>query len=1136
MKMSSVRLSKLMLDTGRNTRPNCWDDHDLYFTNLLLEEKLCLQNVVDVEESVLNQISSVSCLQDINTITCPDPAIIENYVDSNPRGSWGHAFLCESRKVESIESKTRSLFRGLKLVLEHHGVKNKVLRELEVQITDYLDVTLSAVLGNPLKTQTDLWNQHIKMLRTPSHDGIDLVANYLQIFKTECPILGWLDLSPESRIRLQSYYEILIRGDHMSYIELPSSPSFLDHWLELRRQEELLWLKRAKYLLNYPLAKFLRNPLPESPDLLPKWSGVVRSFFKSRMVSFSKKNCHLWYSWLQSKRACSSVSSDFVNETYLKHLKTLTSDDPLGDYDHSHFKVHVNRTHVDNFLDSLPDDELKKLHLECTEDNQWMFNTTLRINPEALKKRIPDLRMGKQGPIGRDFLYDEEGRYILVDSIEENIDAFNTWFSYHTNDIPNLLEHHEGSDPGWAVLQRIFSNRHFRSVLDQVRTTLNYDESVHHQGSLSASFQVSRGKGGATEDLRHMSTHSMGGFDDYSDEVKQKAMDLGTYNNMVKDEREESKKSDHIHVSHKRFNKSYVDQMIPLQRSRDTSYIGFEELRQMIYIPIVITSQGFCYNQIISVYACPSKIDADFYIRNLLREYNPDIFGLGERGQPVYRKQELKDYRRIGRDENLAVCENRNPHRNSAEIYGVVEPLKVRVISKGPARNYYALKPLQKALHSALKVIPGFQAIGREIGAADLVEMAKARSAEDLWFSVDYSAATDGLSTRLGLMILAELVRDLSPEVQSRAFDGLGSHNLFYDQKFCEWLQTTNNSLYREYVKKGWIVLSDSPGVKYPLYLCAPQKNGQLMGSPISFPILCLANLAVYLVSNADRLDSLSLESVLSSVLVNGDDMVYCAPDSFWDRHVDFGRSVGLEMSPGKAYKHKSYLNINSTSYLCPPGSDLPVQQKFLNSGLYFGNHKVMARVGGDQEGVDMGQRQFVSVINEILKGSLPGQECELLAQILSYHREVIKTETRVLCQYIGSTSRRRRNQFRVRNLFVPEMFGGMGLDPPPGFQFRVTKHDLKVASYLLQQFPDVYYILKPGVFNENYKEFLPLLLSSSGPFTDTSSPTTDKTMIFKSWKELTRNYVKRGVILLDYHVVCPKLWELLPSSCPYLP
>jgi hypothetical protein len=60
-------------------------------------------------------------------------------------------------------------------------------------------------------------------------------------------------------------------------------------------------------------------------------------------------------------------------------------------------------------------------------------------------------------------------------------------------------------------------------------------------------------------------------------------------------------------------------------------------------------------------------------------------------------------------------------------------------------------------------------------------------------------------------------------------------------------------------------------------------KRGQLMGSILSFPILCLANLGLYLRVTQESQRNWTDKQRLDAVLVNGDDMLYVAsPDLFY--------------------------------------------------------------------------------------------------------------------------------------------------------------------------------------------------------------------------------------------------------------
>jgi hypothetical protein len=244
------------------------------------------------------------------------------------------------------------------------------------------------------------------------------------------------------------------------------------------------------------------------------------------------------------------------------------------------------------------------------------------------------------------------------------------------------------------------------------------------------------------------------------------------------------------------------------------------------------------------------------------------------------------------------------------------------------------------------------------------------------------------------------------------------------------------------------------------------QRNGQLMGSILSFPILCLANLGLYLA--VVEKDPRPLAEKLRGVLVNGDDMLYVAPQSLWKEHVELGKSVGLTMSPGKAYHHPVYANANSACYhfdlnkfryverfedtdlrkgrarpagtswwTVLPNSSTPRYIPFLNVGLFFGQNKVLGSQGDDGvDGLDEDEKSYVSVIDRITAGALPGRGNEILAQYLGR----FKAEIRAEC--LG------------RNLFLPISLGGMGVTKPEGFKSRVTVAQRQVAQELVDEAP----------------------------------------------------------------------------------
>jgi len=331
-------------------------------------------------------------------------------------------------------------------------------------------------------------------------------------------------------------------------------------------------------------------------------------------------------------------------------------------------------------------------------------------------------------------------------------------------------------------------------------------------------------------------------------------------------------------------------------------------------------------------------------------------------------------------------------------IQAVLEPLKVRVISKGEAIPYYISKRLQQAIHGVMREMPCFRLIGRPLCPTDLIDLSENRSilgsGNYEWFSIDYSAATDRLSARLSASILSRLIEGQDDSLQEIWKSVLAPHYCKYPFPFNAEVKPVR------------------------------QKNGQLMGSILSFPVLCLANLGLYLANIAE--DSRPLREKLAGVLVNGDDMLYVAKHSMWKSHVELGNRVGLSMSPGKAYTHSTYANANSACfhYDLYNRRSTPWSIPFLNSGLYFGQNKVLGQQGDDYLDGEDGEQSLSSTINRLLQGTLPGKQCDVLKMYLARHRRTIEEEC------------------RGRNLFISHSLGGMGVEQPVGW-----KNDLKVVQ-----------------------------------------------------------------------------------------
>lgn len=236
---------------------------------------------------------------------------------------------------------------------------------------------------------------------------------------------------------------------------------------------------------------------------------------------------------------------------------------------------------------------------------------------------------------------------------------------------------------------------------------------------------------------------------------------------------------------------------------------------------------------------------------------------------------------------------------NNVSPVALPEPLKTRMITKGPVYRYWVGSVIQKTVHSILRNKTNFVAIGRPLVDADL-DLLGPCGLDEMYISGDYKAATDLLDPLLSQMAVTAICDCL----------GLGE---FLSQLFREGL--VGSSIFSE------------DGLK-------PQCWGQLMGSPLSFPVLCIVNAALNRFF-LELVDGCVVDTVRSKgsdlplgwsrvrrmlhqcpMLINGDDIVMrCRSDSY-DLWKDLVHSGGLVPSIGKNYVSRDFCVINSTVYV----------------------------------------------------------------------------------------------------------------------------------------------------------------------------------------------------------------------------
>jgi hypothetical protein len=217
-------------------------------------------------------------------------------------------------------------------------------------------------------------------------------------------------------------------------------------------------------------------------------------------------------------------------------------------------------------------------------------------------------------------------------------------------------------------------------------------------------------------------------------------------------------------------------------------------------------------------------------------------------------------------------CEWKSFNQNTTVRHiQVQEPLKVRNLTAMPA-HHQILKNFQLALKAWIDKDPTF----RLTNNPDILSAVRSMNWPDhlLFTSGDYSAATDTIHRDAVMAAISGINSDL--------------------------LKTSFDNF----------TIVDSEG-----HFLINQNNGQLMGSLISFIVLCLINKWIY-----EYTQELS-EEKSTSPLINGDDILFKSTEKFHNEWREIIRKVGFRPSPGKNFLHKNYFTINSRPFLYNTGT-----------------------------------------------------------------------------------------------------------------------------------------------------------------------------------------------------------------------
>jgi len=218
-----------------------------------------------------------------------------------------------------------------------------------------------------------------------------------------------------------------------------------------------------------------------------------------------------------------------------------------------------------------------------------------------------------------------------------------------------------------------------------------------------------------------------------------------------------------------------------------------------------------------------------------------------------------------------------------AELVGLPEALKVRVITKGPPVTNFVLRNLWKTIHSKMRKMKTFKLIGTTVSELQVLDaLGKRLDIDEIFISGDYQNATNMLKSWVSDVISEQISKNLNLEENFS--------NLFKDSLTGYHIIDTINDLDAE------------------------QTNGQLMGSITSFPVLCIANAACC----RWALELTYKKKIMlndSRLMVNGDDCVFIGKESTYTYWKRITSQAGLNESIGKTFKSNSFLNINSMNF-----------------------------------------------------------------------------------------------------------------------------------------------------------------------------------------------------------------------------
>jgi hypothetical protein len=349
----------------------------------------------------------------------------------------------------------------------------------------------------------------------------------------------------------------------------------------------------------------------------------------------------------------------------------------------------------------------------------------------------------------------------------------------------------------------------------------------------------------------------------------------------------------------------------------------------------------------------------------------------------------------------------------------VLNPLKVRLVTKGSSLKYWVGRFWQKECWKYLQKFPIFAATGRPLEKEDLYLMLEREDALDLHFedtpfwSGDFTAASDSVNMFWTREAFEGSLRKLN-------------HGIVDDE-------TGISDPYEEIIKE---ILRSAI---YPCMIHYPdsynddgaldsfmQENGQLMGSIHSFYILCCVNVIPYWAA-LEEFTGKVIKLHELPVLINGDDILFRGPREFYDYWLYHIKRVGFTLSLGKNYASKNVCTINSEVWVYR-FNHVTKQRNFERH--YHFNVSLLIGKDYDPRNKALHPTPLWDYYNIVMRGSQNPQRT---------HRRFIHYNKPILDRYTSKGK---------LNYFLPLERGGLGF-LPLWVDFKITPFQYLFARFL---------------------------------------------------------------------------------------